>query len=89
MRGFLLEFLSRPGCHLCEEIEPVVRRWTARLGGEVRHLNVDTDPALAGEFGSRIPVVRAPSGRVLTEGDTAPGRLVGEIIKERIRTFVP
>lgn len=56
---------SRPGCHLCEdlieELMPLVR---GRATLEVR--NIDDDPALAAEYGIRIPVVEV-NGKALCQ----------------------
>jgi glutaredoxin len=57
---------SRPGCHLCEvlleELEPMCRA----SGVGVRVVNVDSDPAWQQRYGTRIPVVCAPTGEELS-----------------------
>jgi len=63
-----LEFLSRPGCHLCEQALPAVKRVASRLGVELVEVDVDADDRLVAEFGLRIPVVRWENGPVLAEG---------------------
>ncbi|PPF42864.1 NrdH-redoxin [Pseudoclavibacter sp. AY1F1] len=50
-------FLSKPGCHLCEEAEPVVREVTARHGAELSVLSILDDEALQQQYGELIPVV--------------------------------
>ncbi len=51
-----IRLYSRPGCHLCEqlaeELLPLIR---GHLDLEV--VDIDSRPELAGEFGTRIPVV--------------------------------
>lgn len=52
-----LKLLSRPGCHLCEELR---RRVDGMLGDRPREwevVDVDSDPDLAAEFGEAIPVL--------------------------------
>ena len=52
-----LRLLSRPGCHLCEAMR---REVDQILGGAPRDwevVDVDSDPALAAEFGEAIPVL--------------------------------
>jgi thioredoxin-like negative regulator of GroEL len=52
-----LKLLSRPGCHLCEEM----RRDVDTLLGEAprawEDVNVDSDPSLAARWGNAIPVL--------------------------------
>jgi glutaredoxin len=54
---------SRPGCHLCEQTAD----WLETLGVAVSTVDVDADPALAREYGLRVPVV-VHDGRVVVEG---------------------
>lgn len=52
-----LRLLSRPGCHLCEEMR---RDVDALLADEPRtweEVDVDSDPALAARYGESIPVL--------------------------------
>ena len=81
-----LRLLTRPGCHLCEEMKAKVAPLVARLGGTLREVDVDADPALAARFGLEIPVLLDPDGRVVAKlhdsaeriarrlGTGAPGR---------------
>ena len=48
---------TRPGCHLCEELERLVR--AQRLGVELdwTRVDVDSSPDLAQRYGERIPVL--------------------------------
>lgn len=64
----MFEFLTRPGCHLCDQARPLVLAEVARRGGSVREVDIDTDDRLIKEFGSRIPVLRAPGGELVAEG---------------------
>jgi hypothetical protein len=65
---FSLVFLTRSGCHLCEEAEPLVQRLAARAGALVDLRDIDADPILLKEYSNRVPVIVGPSGRVLAEG---------------------
>ncbi len=52
-----LRLLSRPGCHLCEELR---RRVDVLLDGVAHEwdvVDVDSDPELAARFGNEIPVL--------------------------------
>ncbi|WP_424466096.1 glutaredoxin family protein [Pseudoclavibacter helvolus] len=52
-----LTFLGKPGCHLCEDAEPVVREIAARYGAELSVLNILDDEGLQRQYGELIPVV--------------------------------
>jgi len=49
--------VTRPGCHLCAQAQEVVTRVAGDLRVTYREVDVDADPALAAEFGDRVPVV--------------------------------
>ena len=52
-----LTLMSRPGCHLCEEMR---REVDALLAGEPHEwdvVDVDSDPELARRYGDSIPVL--------------------------------
>jgi hypothetical protein len=55
--GVRLRLLSRPGCHLCDamrrEVDEILR--DSPHAWEV--VDVDSDPALAAEFGEAIPIL--------------------------------
>lgn len=62
-----LRLLSRPGCHLCDEMRAMVSPLVARLGGTLETVDVDSDPALAARWGNEIPVLLDAEGRVLAK----------------------
>jgi hypothetical protein len=66
----ILEFLSRPGCHLCEQALPVVEVEVARIGGMVEVVDIDVavDHTRLERFGARVPVLLGPGEIVLAEG---------------------
>ena len=70
-----LTLLSRPGCHLCDEMKEVVRRVTASAQPpvEIEEIDISTDPDLEARYGLEIPVLlvdgkKAAKYRV-TEGE--------------------
>lgn len=48
--------LTRDGCHLCEEVLPVVRRVCAELGVGLTEVDVDADAELRAEYTDQVPV---------------------------------
>lgn len=62
-----LRLLTRPGCHLCEEMKERVEPLVARLGGTLAEVDVDGDPELSERFGREIPVLLDAEGRVVAK----------------------
>ena len=70
-----LTILSRPGCHLCEEMKAVVAR-VARRGQvrlEVQEIDISTDADLEKRYRTEIPVLMIDNRKVakhrLTEAE--------------------
>ncbi len=49
--------ISRAGCHLCEQAEPVVARLAAEAGVAYEVRSVDDDPQLREQWTDHVPVV--------------------------------
>jgi hypothetical protein len=49
--------LSRAGCHLCDEMEILLREHLPELGEDYTVCNVDSDPEWRERFGLAIPVL--------------------------------
>ncbi|MGD2102578.1 MAG: glutaredoxin family protein [Acidimicrobiia bacterium] len=75
MSTFSIRFLTRRGCHLCDDARPVVMAVARRLAIEVVEVDIDTDDELVGNYGLRIPVVLGPGDEVLAEGVIERGAL--------------
>jgi glutaredoxin len=52
-----LRLLTRPGCHLCEEMREEVDHLLEDAPKEWELVDVDEDPALSSKYGSQIPVL--------------------------------
>lgn len=52
-----LTLLSRPGCHLCDEMRREVDALLADQPHEWNVVDVDSDPDLARRYGDSIPVL--------------------------------
>jgi glutaredoxin len=49
--------LSRPGCHLCEEMKAVVARVARRIPLAIDEVDITADPATEAEYRDQIPVL--------------------------------
>ena len=52
-----LRLLSRPGCHLCEEMRRQVEEILADLERHWEEVDVDSDPELVRRYGEEIPIL--------------------------------
>ena len=68
MRYRWIQFLTKPGCGLCDEVLPIVERATKRLGVELIEVDIRDEPELMDVYNMRIPVVLNRRGKVLAEG---------------------
>ena len=50
-------FLTREGCHLCEDALPVVRAEADRAGTSVEVVDIDTDATLQRDWDYDVPVI--------------------------------
>ena len=50
-------YLTREGCHLCEEALPVVQAEADRVGSTVEVRDIDEDPALQADWDYDVPVI--------------------------------
>jgi hypothetical protein len=66
LNGFL-DFLEKPGCHLCEDALPVAERVARKLKLTMRRIDIHDHDDLTREFSLRIPVVQI-GGEVIAEG---------------------
>jgi hypothetical protein len=62
-----LELLVRDGCHLCDAFLLELSLDHPALLERLQLSDVDAEPALAAEFGLRVPVLRV-NGRTACEG---------------------
>jgi glutaredoxin len=57
-RGVIaLTIYSRPGCHLCDEMEATIARVALTIPLTLEHIDISTDPELEARFGFEIPVL--------------------------------
>lgn len=65
--AIVLTLLSRPYCHLCEDMHAALAPLAARHGATVVIVDVDADPALERDHGDRVPVLFLGSAQAGTE----------------------
>lgn len=68
MKLFVFEFLTRPGCRLCDEARPLVLAEVEKAHGVVLEVDIDSEDRLVSLYGMRIPVLLASNGEVVAEG---------------------
>ena len=52
-----IELLTRPDCHLCDEMKQALKEATTGLNIDLREIDISEDPALAKRYGENIPVL--------------------------------
>jgi len=60
----LLVLYGREACGLCHDMNWQLQELAAELNIRVNWVDIDSDPALATEFGSRIPVLMAENTEI-------------------------
>ncbi len=68
MSDFSVRFLTRKGCHLCDDALGMLRQEAHRLRVSVVEVDIDLDITLREVYDSRVPVVLGPDGQILAEG---------------------
>jgi glutaredoxin len=53
----LVEFYTRAGCHLCDDVRAALEDERARSPFELREIDIESSDALVAAYGLRIPVV--------------------------------
>lgn len=83
LNRFSIEFLVRTGCHLCDDMAPVVRRAARWSLATVRTILIDSDDALVRDYGLQIPVVLV-RGETIAEGTVGTATLWVRILRRRL-----
>ncbi|GMR23256.1 MAG: glutaredoxin family protein [Acidobacteriota bacterium] len=52
-----VEILTRPGCHLCDEMKKSLAQAARGLEVQLRETNVDADENLTAQYGNDVPVL--------------------------------
>lgn len=81
----MVKFLTRPGCHLCDQARSLVSAEAAKAGARVEEIDIDSDSALTRDYGLRVPVVLSPGGEVLAEGEITDRRKLRSALRKTVR----
>lgn len=77
-RPIQVVLLTRPGCHLCDQMKAVLDRAMRGLSLEVREVDISKDPSLEERHGMDIPVL-------FIDGEKAFEHRVSELeLRERL-----
>ena len=76
-----MQFLTRPGCGLCDEALPLVKSAARWLGVELIVVDIAHEPSLEAEYHMRIPVLLSRDGTVLAEGQIDRRRAVTSAVR--------
>lgn len=76
------KFLTRSGCHLCDEARPMVGLLVSRFGGVLDEVDIDANPGYRDIFDQRIPVILTPEDQVMAEG-----RIDKADLKRKLKRF--
>ena len=85
MSGFVVKFLTRVGCHLCDDARPLVESAAESEKVSIEEVDIDSFPELKAKYGTRIPVLLSPDGKVIAEGVIDDRRQLRKRIKRSAR----
>ncbi len=84
LRNLSVRFLTRQGCHLCDEARPVLKKVAKRMNVSIEEIDIDTDDELTKLYGLRVPVVLGVHDRVLAEGVIDDRKLLKDALKREV-----
>ncbi len=85
LSNFFVRFLTRPGCHLCDDARPIVEWAVRKAGVGLDEIDVDGDDALLSLYEMRIPVILGPDHQVIAEGVIADRKALRKAISSLSR----
>ena len=84
MRNLSVRFLTREGCHLCDEARPVLEKVAKEMNVSIREVDIDGDDELTKLYGLRVPVVLGVHDRVLAEGVIDDRKLLKDALQREV-----
>lgn len=79
-----MRFLTREGCHLCDEARPVLEKVAKDMNVSIREIDIDGDDQLTKLYGLRVPVVLGVHDRVLAEGVIDDRKLLKDALQREV-----
>jgi thiol-disulfide isomerase/thioredoxin len=79
-----VRFLTRDGCHLCDEARPVLEKVAKSMNVAIEEVDVDGDEELTKLYGLRVPVVLGTHDRVLAEGVIDDRKLLKDALQREV-----
>lgn len=84
LRNLSVRFLTREGCHLCDEARPVLEKVAKSMNVTIREIDIDSDDELTKLYGLRVPVVLGVHDRVLAEGVIDDRKLLKDALQREV-----
>jgi thiol-disulfide isomerase/thioredoxin len=84
LRNLSVKFLTRDGCHLCDEARPVLAKVAKSMNVSIEEVDIDSDDELTKLYGLRVPVVLGVHGRVLAEGVIDDRKLLKDALQREV-----
>lgn len=79
-----MKFLTRDGCHLCDEARPVLEKVAKKMNITIEEVDIEGDDELTKLYGLRVPVVLGAHGRVLAEGVIDDRKLLKDALQKEV-----
>ena len=79
-----MRFLTREGCHLCDEARPVLEKVAKSMNVGIREVDIDGDDELTRLYGLRVPVILGTHDRVLAEGVIDDRKLLKDALQKEV-----
>ena len=84
LRSLSVRFLTRQGCHLCDEARPVLEKVAKSMNVGIEEVDIDGDDELTKLYGLRVPVILGAHDRVLAEGVIDDRKLLKDALKKEV-----
>lgn len=79
-----MKFLTREGCHLCDEARPVLEKVAKKMNVAIKEVDIDGDDELTRLYGLRVPVILGAHQRVLAEGVIDDRKLLKDALQKEV-----
>ena len=84
LRNLSVKFLTRDGCHLCDEARPVLEKVAEKMNVTIEEVDIEGDDELTKLYGLRVPVVLGAHDRVLAEGVIDDRKLLKDALQREV-----